>query len=295
MKKFVILLICVCLLLCSCNAVNDDKDQTDKSTQATDGSETDNSDSSTSDDPDTHIFSCFDFDKYMKNPGEISENVKIQAFSVAPLFLYYHLPKINFDEEWRELLSDQLGDHSDILYYAYAGTEYSIYNEYKNHGGEWSVKKVDNEFYPDISVVYDYIIEPSKIFGNDIRVDDIIVYKAYDSGLSGYNSKLLMTKDIFVYYETSEGNYLLFVPMEYSTVDPDIPRYIEGNAKEIGYSDTFYLLPIERVFEAYEKIVENNNAEVSDFPYMHNYDGETQLHKLIDLEPYKLVPGQLPE
>ena len=38
MKKFVILLICVCLLLCSCNAVNNYEDQTDKSTQATDRS-----------------------------------------------------------------------------------------------------------------------------------------------------------------------------------------------------------------------------------------------------------------
>ena len=295
MKKFICIFIALilCISMCACDEAykKSENGSTNEFTDAPSNSGI----SIESDNPDTHIFSCFNFDKYMKSPGEISGNVKIQAFSVAPLFIYYHLPKINFDEKWRDLLFDQLGDHSDILYYAYAETEYSIYNEYKNHGGEWSVKKVDKEFYPDISVVYDYIIEPSKIFGNDIRVDDIIVYKAYDSGLSGYNSKLLMTKDIFVYYETSEGNYLLFVPMEYSTVDPDIPRYIEGNAKEIGYSDTFYLLPIERAFEAYEKIVENNNAEVSDFPYMHNYDGETQLHKLIDLEPYNLVPGQLPE
>ena len=72
----------------------------------------------------------------------------------------------------------------------------------------------------------------------------------------------------------------------------ELKDYVE---KIKDYITGYGLLNSELPDEAYEKIVENNNAEVSDFPYMHNYDGETQLHKLIDLEPYKLVPGQLPE
>ncbi|MBQ5633400.1 MAG: hypothetical protein IIV11_00790, partial [Clostridia bacterium] len=66
-----------------------------------------------------------------------------------------------------------------------------------------------------------------------------------------------------------------------------------SNYKKIGYSDTVYLFRPEILKDAWTYMRAFTDEE--EFLNWNSYEGESRLGEIVDLEPYKLVPGQLPE
>ena len=301
MKKFVILLICVCLLLCSCNAVNDDKDQTDKSTQVTDGFETDNSDNSTSDNSDQEIqYDCYNINKEDKVQLEayISVNakdakLKLKVHTMA-IMNYYNSQKEKIDEYG----FDNFLLKNDNVYYLFDTSSDEdlcvrfMITKY-NGPGDYVRSIVDRNIdpSPDWSVIYEYIEDPSKVFGDEIDVQYVYCIGA---------ARELTQRDLFVYYVTDAGGYMLYKPYiyeypEYSEDFRDDPDYREKHAVPVGYSENVYLLPMSVLQEVGEYIVQYAESAGIYEIGLSNYCAEGQIYRIVDIEPYKLVPGQLPE
>ena len=299
MKKFVILLICVCLLLCSCNAVNDDKDQTDKSPQATDGSETDDSDSSTSDNSDQGIqYDCYNINKEDKVQLEayISVNakdakLKRKVHNMA-IMNYYNLYKEKIDEYgFNDFLLN-----NDNVYYLYdtsSDNDLCLHFRWTKYSGGLvrTIEEISIEPSPDWSIIDEYIEDPSKVFGPEIDVQYV-----YCIGATREKTQ----RDLFVYYVTDAGGYMLYKPYIYEYPEQsedfyDNPEYLEKYAVPVGYSENIYLLPMSVLQEVGEYIVQYAKEEGIYQIGQSNYYAESQIYRIVDIEPYKLVPGQLPE
>ncbi len=143
-----------------------------------------------------------------------------------------------------------------------------------------------SHYFPCWEIVYEYIEDPNKIFGEGIRVDDIYCFSMGIYAL-GYSHM----KNMLIYYQTDNGNYILYCPYEYDVIDPDIAEYEDpDNFVPLGYSDTLYLFPVDVLSQCNEYVQSHMvDGDVS------IYLGGSQLHKIVNLEPYKFVPGQLPQ
>ena len=101
--------------------------------------------------------------------------------------------------------------------------------------------------------------------------------------------------DFLVYFETDKGDYILYYPLinNYDNVE----NMHTDIATPIGYQDMYLFPPsvlqgaVDFFREYEEKYYEENQAPA----LAKNWDTESQLYRVIDLEPYKLVPGKLPE
>lgn len=307
MKKFVILLICVCLLLCSCNAVNDDKDQTDKSTQVTDGSETNNSELPTSDNnnsiPPASIeeYDCFSIEPLvlaliqtrLDNPDDYLENI-LKVHRIGYLGFCGELSNISLTE----YINEYAVDRDYFVEHKYE----SIQNQrFRLDGRSWAdqnvlsiIENLRQDSWPgkpDWSLAYDYILNADKIFEG--KADVLNAYCLYigDAGS-------LTHADVVIYYETNKGDFILLRPMNYEALEPNGLVY-DSKCKPIGYSDTVYLFPREVLKEAREYLepwlIYNDAFALGYTLNASQFNAESRLQDIIDLEPYKLVPGQLPE
>ncbi len=139
-------------------------------------------------------------------------------------------------------------------------------------------------------MVYEYICDPYKVFSKDIQIEN-----AYCFTFRTPYCPSIAEKDLIVYYETDKGRYILYRPFEFEPNDVKLPIYEDGNAIPVGYSDTLYFFPIEVLSQCNEYIQERISNRSNYSPTLALYYGECQIHRIIDLEPYKFVPGQLPK
>ena len=300
MKKFTVVLICLCLLLCSCNY---DKNSADTEKNSAENNATQSTESNPQEEhKDVFVeakYDCFRFNVEIKNliEGKLKETsdvdgtVLLQIVPSEVFYLYYYIPKANIDGNW-ENVSDTYGDFRYLQYYVECeGSDFRTF--YESPGcalGDGSdIDENEDAKCPDFSLVYDYLSHPEKLFDDSVQVNNVICFSTVaDVRMSEIHYKNLSRKDIFVYYKTSAGNYMLYVPFEYEAIDPALPKYQEGNYREIGYSDKGYLLPIEKVYDAWEAMKVNHYGESHDKPRFTAYEGETQLHNLIDLKPFEI-------
>lgn len=152
-----------------------------------------------------------------------------------------------------------------------------------------SEEKIDIVF-PCWSIAYDYVKNPETVFGEGVAVENI-----YCLNLGPRISSCLTYLDIAIYYETDKGDFILFLPAEYEARDPSKPIVVgngEYNKKFIGYSDTVYLFRPEILKEAWDYM---DDFLVEGSISFFSYSAESRLQEIVDLTPYKLVRGQLPD
>ena len=190
-------------------------------------------------------YDCFRFnveikdsiESKLKETSNIDGTVLLQIVPSEVFYLYYYIPKANIDGNW-ENVSDTYGDFRYLQYYVECeGSDFRTF--YESPGcalGDGSdIDENEDAKCPDFSLVYDYLSHPEKLFDDSVQVNNVICFSTVaDVRMSEIHYKNLSRKDIFVYYKTSAGNYMLYVPFEYEAIDPALPKYQEGNYREIG-------------------------------------------------------------
>lgn len=291
------------MLLCSCNAVNDYEDQTDKSTQTTNGSETNNLELPSSEN--NNSVSSVSIDEYdclliePKISALVEENLEqesnlyaermLKVYQIGLLGFYRELSKKNIHEFF-----ESEGEFLHRYYYVENKSENQKDKLFcltvdpmcdaNNLSLEDRITIVDrNKIYPQWSLAYEYVLNPSIVFGEDVEIKNVY---CLDAG-ARYTAALLK-QDIIIYYETDKGDFILYRPYEYELINNSYSNY-----KKIGYSDTVYLFRPEILKDAWTYMKAFTDEE--EFLNWNSYEGESRLREIVDLEPYKLVPGQLPE
>ena len=145
--------------------------------------------------------------------------------------------------------------------------------------------------YPDWQgQMLEYLKDPSKIFGDSVVVEDVKCF-----GTMAFFPVICNIDDFLVYFETDKGDYILYYPLIYNY--DNVENMHTDIATPIGYQDMYLFPPsvlqgaVDFFREYEEKYYEENQAPA----LAQTWDTESQLYRVIDLEPYKLVPGKLPE
>ncbi|MBR2849426.1 MAG: hypothetical protein IKB84_00145 [Clostridia bacterium] len=298
MKKILIIILVLSLVLCGCNStINgetaDNESKTDESTNNNVEEGTKETDSSA----ETPIYDCLFVESEIS--ALVEENLEqesnlyaermLKVYRIGLLGFYRELSKKNIHE-----LFESEGKHLDRYYYAENRSESQQDRLFcltvdpmcdaNNLSLEDRITIVDrNKIYPQWSLAYEYVLNPSIVFGEDVEIKNVYCLDAGER----YTAALLKL-DIIIYYETNKGDFILYRPYEYELINNSYSNY-----KKIGYSDTVYLFRPEILKDAWTYMKAFTDEE--EFLNWNSYEGESRLREIVDLEPYKLVPGQLPE
>jgi hypothetical protein len=243
-------------------------------------------------DEDKPIYDAFDIEDndrqeierylYMKYKSYAELQLKYHTVMVYDLFLTLPEGKINDVIEKSEYGGGYYADISN-MYGNLAGSVLS----YSSEQGVYERKTSELGDSPCWELIYEYIDDPYKVFSTDVEIKDIY---CITFGRTDFANTHI--KDLAVYYETDKGRFILYRPFEYEAKNAELPIYdLEDCIIRKGYSDMVYLFPVEIMSSGRSYVNERMNLGL-EYP---TYYGEFQLHRIIDLEPYKFVPGQLPQ
>lgn len=300
MKKTLIISLVLSFLLCGCSKVDVNTPDDDTLDEISAGNSDSNViDSNIPDNSDQGIqYDCYNINKEDKVQLEayISVNakdakLKRKVHNMA-IMNYYNLYKEKIDEYgFNDFLLN-----NDNVYYLYdtsSDNDLCLHFRWTKYSGGLvrTIEEISIEPSPDWSIIDEYIEDPSKVFGPEIDVQYV-----YCIGATREKTQ----RDLFVYYVTDAGGYMLYKPYIYEYPEQsedfyDNPEYLEKYAVPVGYSENIYLLPMSVLQEVGEYIVQYAKEEGIYQIGQSNYYAESQIYRIVDIEPYKLVPGQLPE
>ena len=303
-KNVICLMLIISVLLCGCSCSKKEEIKESESHLITDAFETQKQ---TEEYPNTEKAEtgCFDIPYYHQralnsklNAMNISAKSILKIHTTTLFSVYKYIPESSNISEWRQESSKSGSKYESYRYFVDCGNQKFKTFEC-NKDDPTLLEEIDlngNSHtwfrYTDWSIAYEYIFDPSNVFGENVTVHNI--YCVED--ISPYDH-IWTCRDIFIYYETDKGNYLLYIPYEYeiNNTDDSLDPFDWSNREKAGYSDTVYLMPQNVPYQAFGEMIKYYSGIYYDHLRVEAYEGESQLYKLIDLEPYKLVPGQLPK